>query len=279
MDLDALCAAAEAALPLVRISRATFGAWLATHEAGKELLAGATSDIDATTEARAAELWLACGIAHDDGAAARAFEERYVSRLDTTLGRMRLAPPELDEVKQLVRTKLLVKDASGHARLEAYAGRGRMEGLVQVVATREAVSLLRRTRAESTTDDDELAGPLADPGLEALKAKYRRAFRVAFGEAVSALSPKERNLLRLHVLGGVALEQLASMQGVHRATVVRWLKEAREAVLDKTMKTLGATLGVRADELPSLHALAESRLDASIERVFRTHDGEGDGDH
>jgi RNA polymerase sigma-70 factor (ECF subfamily) len=104
--------------------------------------------------------------------------------------------------------------------------------------------------------------------MEALKAKYRAAFRAAFAEAVASLAPKERNLLRMHLLGGVTLEQLASVHGVHRASIVRWLKDAREAVLSKTKAALARTLDVRADELESLHALAESRLDASIERLL-----------
>lgn len=276
--LTRLVTLAQEALPGVRISREAFGAWLSTHQAGMELLASTDTDADAL-RARVSELWLACAIGVGDGAGVRAFEERYIAPLGTTLARMRLGDAELDEVKQLVRAKLLVREANGAARVEEYAGQGRMAGLVQVVATREALSLLRRARrdegAQDGAEEMDLAGPM-DPAMEGLKAKYRAAFRAAFAEAVSMLTPKERNLLRMHLLGGVTLEQLASVHGVHRASIVRWLKDARDSVLERTRAALGKTLGVRADELESLHALAESRLDASIERLLMTSGGGDD---
>jgi RNA polymerase sigma-70 factor (ECF subfamily) len=280
MDLEAFLALAEETVPTVRVSRKGFGEWFARRADHAAILAAVADD--EATRALAAELWLACAVSAGDATAIRLFEERYVAPLETTLTRMRLAPAELDEVKQLVRAKLLVVGESGRARIEEYAGQGRMSGLVQVVATREAISLLRRTKREVAGDEDDLTEPLAvpvDPGLEVLKGKYRVAFRAAFAEAVSALTPKQRNLLRMHLLGGVTLEQLASVQGVHRASIVRWLKEARETVSAKTKETLSRTLGVRADELSSLHALAESQLDASVERLLRTRvDADAEGE-
>lgn len=278
--LARLAVLAAEACPGVRVSRDAFGTWLEAREAGRALLDAASSDeTEEALRARAAELLLACAIGAGDAAAVRLFDERYVAPLGTTLGRMRLGDAELDEVKQLVRAKLLVREPNGVARVEEYAGQGRMAGLVQVVATREALTLLRRGRREEerASEDVEmdLAGPM-DPGLDALKAKYRSAFRAAFAEAVGTLTPKERNLLRMHLLGGVTLEQLATVHGVHRASIVRWLKDARDAVLERTRAALGKTMGVRADELSSLHALAESRLDASIERLLMTQGDEGD---
>lgn len=257
----------------MRLDRLAFTAYVAAHEAGRELSASDPAPDD--VRERALELWLACAIAEGNGEAARVFDERYVAPLERTLARMRLDPSVLDEVKQIVREKLLVRDESGRAKIEEYAGRGRLVGLVQVVATREALTLLRRGAREVPAGDDDLAAPLvgvADPGLEMVKAKYKEAFRAAFAGAVATLTPKQRNLLRMHLLGGVTLEQLASVNGVHRATIVRWLKEARDTVLDKTQAALRAALGVRSDELASLMALAQSRLDVSIERLLLTDD-------
>ena len=264
LDASYLATLAEQTAPSVRLDHATFVAYLSTHELaeGEDL-----------TEPLA-ELWLACGVANGNAEAVRLFDERYVTPLERTLVGMRLDAAMLDEVKQIVREKLLVRDTSGRAKVEEYAGRGRLAGLVQVVATREALGLLRRGAREVPAGDDDLAEPLVgtnDPGLEMLKAKYAEAFRAAFAAAVAALTPKQRNLLRMHLLGGVTLEQLASVHGVHRATVVRWLKEARDSVLAATEDALRRTLAVRADELASLLDLARSRLDVSIERLLRTN--------
>jgi RNA polymerase sigma-70 factor (ECF subfamily) len=300
-DLTALVTIAEQAVPTVKIAPAAFGAWLERSEHGRALLASFASDgasdgagdgasevpTDAT-RVRVAELWLACAIESGDEAAARELDARFVAPLGETLARMRLDDAELDDVKQIVREKLLVRDANGHARISEYAGQGRMAGLVQVIATREALSRIRRGKRDvndanvandANHDRRDLDAPLAaavDPGLEALKGKYRAAFRAAFADAVATLSPKERNLLRMHLLGGVTLEQLAAIHGVHRASIVRWLKDARDTVLTKTKASLAHIMNVRADELESLHALAESRLDASIERLLMTNDPAAD---
>jgi RNA polymerase sigma-70 factor (ECF subfamily) len=280
---ERLWAIAQEAVPAVKIAAPAFGAWLERSEHGRALLASAAADD--TTHARVVELWLACAVEAGDAVAAREIDSRFIAPLEQTLARMRLDDAELDEVKQIVREKLLVRDTSGRARISEYAGQGRMAGLVQVIATREALSRIRRSKRDvhdADEDGRELEAPFAgavDPGLEALKAKYRTAFRAAFADAVAALSPKERNLLRMHLLGGVTLEQLAIMHGVHRASIVRWLKDARDAVLSKTKVGLARTLNVRADELESLHALAESRLDASIERLLMTNDPSSDDDN
>ena len=113
-----------------------------------------------------------------------------------------------------------------------------------------------------------------DPGLIIDREQARRAFRGAFEGAVQELSSRERALLRLHLLGQVTLEQLATMYGVHRATVVRWLASARERVRDATERRLREALGVRPEELESLLRLAQSRLDVSVGRVLASDERE-----
>src|SRR5262249_3458880 len=155
-----------------------------------------------------------------DRAASAAFEKRYIAELDRTLVRLALDPAELDEVKQKTREKLLVKDASGRLRVEEYVGMGRLGGLVQVVATREALSGPRRQKRERAAGDIPLgtrAGEAWDVGIEMGREEYRAAFREAFAAAVSLLEPRERNLLRMHLLGGVGLERIATQYNVHRA--------------------------------------------------------------
>jgi RNA polymerase sigma-70 factor (ECF subfamily) len=101
-----------------------------------------------------------------------------------------------------------------------------------------------------------------------LKGRARDAFREAFERGVMSLTARDRNLLRLHLLGGVTLEKLAAMYDVHRATIVRWLAAARAAVLEETRRGLGAELGLGASELESLMVAVQSRLDVSVERML-----------
>lgn len=193
------------------------------------------------------ELELAEGCARGDAAAVEAFERDYLSIIPSALAGMRLAPAMIDDVRALTRERLL-------PRLVAYAGKGKLRGLVQVTATRIAIDLVRR--------DGKLAAlpaQLAAPGdleLSLIKAQYRAQFVDALRAAMAQLAARDRNLLHLHFLGGVTLERLATMYDVNRATIVRWLAAARAAVLDATRKAMN----VPKDEVEEIFALVASRV-------------------
>src|SRR5436305_1377687 len=89
------------------------------------------------------------------------------------------------------------------------------------------------------------------------QARVRRSTR-----AVAQRSRRDRNLLRLHLLGGVTLEQLAQMYSVHRATIVRWLAAARAALLDATRAQIADQVG--AADLDEMFDLVRSRVELSI---------------
>ena len=265
-DWAKLCARVEGMFPGVALDRERFSAYVVRHPAGSAALA--SDEIEALSE-----LYLAAALRDHHAAAAVHFDARYLEPLGARLSRMGLSAAELDEVKQRTREKLLVGVEGSPLKIEEYAGRGRLAGLVQVVATREALSAFRKTKRERPLDDGELADPVAerwDPGMEMLKGRTREAFREAFEHAVRALEPRERNLLRLHLVGGVTLEQLAKFYSVHRATVVRWLAAARASVLDRTKSELGEKLGFGGSELESVMNDVQSRLDLSVERLLQS---------
>ena len=174
---------------------------------------------------------------------------------------MRLPTAPIEDVRAIVRDKLL---ADG--KLLAYAGQGRLRGLVQVTATRTAIDRIRRESREV-----ELPTRLVAPGdveLSLIKAQYRDAFVAGFAEAVEQLAQRDRNLMNLHFLGGVTLERLAQMYDVHRATVVRWIAAAREAIFAGTRAHVAKTLGAPAEELDEMFALVQSRVELSMERLL-----------
>lgn len=233
----------------------------------------------------AAELVLVAALRRGHSEAYKTFDQRYLAPLRSSLKGLRLSDAELDDVKQRTREKLLLPDASGALKVEAYAGQGRLGGLVKVVATREAISLRRRVAREVDLGEGALAEPLAeqwDPGIDLLKGKTREAFMRAFEAAVQDLTNRERTLLRLHLLAGVTLEKLAEMYGVHRATVVRWLAGARESVLAGTRKRMASALQVSGPELESLMQAIRQSLDVSVERLLASvgsAPGESGSDH
>lgn len=223
------------------------------------------------------EIVIAVGCAAGHPRAVEAFEERYVSRVGAAVAHMKLPADVVDELRQVVRDKLLVAPSAGEPpRLVRYAGKGTLPGLIKVAAVREAIGMLRKeARARPAADDlSDLPAPEVDPELAFLKRRYRDAFKIAFEAAVRGLERRDRNLLRLHLVGDVTLDDIARMYGVHRTTIVRSLQRVRKRLLSETRKALRHDLEVDAAELESVMDLIRSRLDASVERWLRTEESD-----
>jgi RNA polymerase sigma-70 factor (ECF subfamily) len=215
------------------------------------------------------EVALAKACAKGDPQALATFDRLYLADVPAGLAHMKLDRAMIDDVVQEVRAKLLVGADGAPPRILEYAGQGKLRGLCQVMAARAALTRLRGNKRTISDDGvDALATAADDPELAFLKAHYRDAFKTAFTDAAGELDARDRNLLRLHHLGGVTLDQLAAMYGVHRATAVRWLADVRKRLLAGTRTRLRATLSVSADELDSIMELIGSRLEASVRRLL-----------
>jgi RNA polymerase sigma-70 factor (ECF subfamily) len=218
------------------------------------------------TASAVTELHLAIACARGDNAAVAAFDRHYLDVVPQALAGMKLPQATVDDVRSMVRDKLLLSDGSKPARILDYAGRGRLRGLVQVSATRTAIDRIRLEDKEAELPAKEFAGP-TDVAMSLIKAQYRAAFAEGFAKAVAGTSRRDRNLLRLHFLGGVTLEQLAQMYNVHRATVVRWIAAARDTVFAATREHVAAKIAAPSDELDEMFDLVKSRVEISVERL------------
>ena len=219
------------------------------------------------------EARLARRCAAGDEAALRELETEYLSIVPAALAYMRLPKATVEDIAQTVRDKLLVAEPGAEPRIVGYAGRGSLRGLVKVMAVRAAISRIRKERREVAEDGyGELPSPERDPEMGFLEERYRAAFKESFEAAVLELDAHDRNLLRMHLLGELTLEQLATMYGVHRATVVRNLATVRKRLFTETRRRLQKKLRIGASELDSVMGLIQSRLDASVSRVLRTLD-------
>ncbi|MGN6109591.1 MAG: hypothetical protein ACTHU0_31070 [Kofleriaceae bacterium] len=257
--LAGLHAEAAAAWPGVEVEPAALIGALAGKLAG--------DDPPPLTAAAATELYLALACARGDEAAIAAFDRGYLAVVPQALASMKLAAATVEDVRSAVRDKLLLAEGDRPPRIVEYAGRGRLRGLVQVTATRTAIDRLRLEEREAELPARELAAP-TDVAMSLIKAQYRAAFSDGFAHAVAAASRRDRNLLRLHFLGGVTLEQLAQMYGVHRATIVRWLAAAREGVFGATRAYVAGKLAAPEDELDEMFDLVNSRIELSVERLL-----------
>src|SRR5687768_871281 len=144
-------------------------------------------DPPSPTPAGLAELYLALACARGDDAAIAAFDRAFLDVVPAALASMKLPQATVDDVRAIVRDKLLLADGDKPPRVIEYAGRGRLRGLVQVTATRAAIDRIRiEQREEELPAGDRLAAT-ADIELSLIKAQYREAFVAGFTAAVHQL--------------------------------------------------------------------------------------------
>ena len=210
----------------------------------------------ASPDAHPGDLYVAVAALQGDPVAVAALEERFIRPARTSVERVHRATDFVDDVMQELRRKLLLPP---DRRLARYGGKSPLAGWIRVTAARLAYDVARADPFRVRFDTDRLEGLTAveaDPDLEILRRTLGGAFQLALRETLAALSARERNLLRMHVLQGLSIDALARPYGIHRATAARWLEAIRKKVLD----------GVREHVLRRHGRLSEAELD-SLQRL------------
>jgi RNA polymerase sigma-70 factor (ECF subfamily) len=224
---------------------------------------------------RPADLFLACACSRQIPRALAAFDRDYMREVDIALNRMRIGPPRLSDVKQLVRQRLFVGGGtagapSGPGKIIEYAGRGDLRRWVRSVAVRTCLNELRKGRREILVDDEQLIAQHAiaadDPELEYMKRTYAHEFRAAFGEALGRLGAREQTLLRYHHVDGLNIDEIGAIYRIHRVTAFRWIEKAKELLARSTLDALRARLKLPAGELDSVLRMIRSQIDLSLVR-------------
>ncbi len=259
-DLAAAIAGARAALPGIEVPDDEAARYLA------ERLTEGPHDPD-----RAAELYLCCACLRGDRKALALFETRYGRAIDAALGRLTRSKDARDEARQSVLAQLFVAAPGARPKIAEFTGRGELAGWLRVTAVRAALKLRRAGQREVPLEDEllaDLAAPAAGSEMEEMKKLYRPAFSAAFREALAGLAPRDQNLLRQHYLDGVAIEGVAALYGVHRATAARWLARAREALFGATKGALMQRTGMTRSECLSVIRLVQSQLEVTLRRLL-----------
>ncbi|HEY2364815.1 MAG TPA: hypothetical protein VGH87_00470 [Polyangiaceae bacterium] len=241
-------------------------------ETGKKAWPGvdvAEADFDEWVRARAedshgaplyGDLYLACALAAGNAAALRAF--------DAMLGAI-----HDEEVRQLVRHKLLVAEVGKPPKIADYAGRGGLKTWLRIVATRTALDLNAAKGREVPVEEGTLEyviGAGEDPELDFFKERYRKEFRAAFADAFAALDPRDRSLLRYAFGQQLSIDVIGTLYGVHRATAARWIVTAHDELKKTLRKTMMERLDVKPDEYASILRLIESRIEISFDRLMKS---------
>lgn len=264
-DLESLLAQLFASRAYGASDEAMF-AWLAAALGASDDPTGLVASLHAD------DAWLAVAAAEGHHEAMARVDTLVHQSAASAAARTRLSTDETDELRQRVREKLLVADASGRPKILQYAGRAPLSAWIRVVAVREALTARRRTRPETDADPFETlaeAGAVGhDPALDLLRARFDGPFRAAFERAVLSLEASERNVLRLHLLDGLSIDEIGGLFQVHRATAARWIARSREAIAQRTRAALVDSLQISATEVDSLIGVMLSRIDVSIARLL-----------
>ncbi|MCP3101095.1 sigma-70 family RNA polymerase sigma factor [Myxococcus sp. K15C18031901] len=216
------------------------------------------------------DLYLACACAQGLPAALAAFERHHMASIPATLAHMKLAESTVDDIRQRVRERLLVR-TEAPPRITEYSGRGLLSNWVRVVAVRTALSQLRTAREEGSVSDailDLMPSPGDDPEVEAIQRRYQVEFRQAMEEAFAALPSKHRYLLRLHFVDRLSTSKIGALFNVNQSTASRWLQSAQQDVHDETRRILKERLDLSSQEFTSLLRAVESQLNLSISRLL-----------
>lgn len=212
------------------------------------------------------ELVLATACVQGDGGAIRCFHREMFDRVDRVLSRLGLSAADADDVKQEIRTKLLL----GDAKLAQYQGTGPLAQWVASVAGREALGAMRKRKAsDSLSDDEDLLDAADDPELQTLKTRHGAEFKEAFQAAVADLSARDRAILRAMIVDDRGVNEVAAVYGIHRVTASRWVSEIRHALLKGTRARLRDKLRLDDTSLDSAIRLIDSNLDMSLFRLLR----------
>jgi len=151
-------------------------------------------------------------------------------------------------------------------------GQGPLANWLRVVSVRAAVDLGRkRTETLLAAGGPALLDTVAasdHPELDYLKETYRSAVARAFKGSLTDLPSEQRNILHLHFVDGMTLDELAALFHVHRATVARRIADAREAVLDEARRLFSRDANVAPAEVDSLFALVRSQLDLTLSSLL-----------
>jgi RNA polymerase sigma-70 factor (ECF subfamily) len=214
---------------------------------------------------------LAARIAQGDKAALATFERDVAFEIEAAIAKVDRARDFITEVAQQVRIKLLVGDATTPPKIATYQGTGPLRAWVSIAALRVALNAKREKTPVANNDDvlADLVDREPDPELRHLTTLYRAEYKAALSGALAALSDRDRALLRLRFVSGLAIAQIGKLYGVHESTVSRWVKSAVDTAGDGARSRLVAALSITPETADSVARMVKSQLDFSIARLLQ----------
>lgn len=242
----------------------------------EERFSAALARVEAPLAVNAADLYLAQACLLGLRRALDVFERQILPQITPSVARVCGKDLSLDEVLQTTREKLLVGGPNKQPKLAQYTGEGPLVGWLRVVAVRDALAQrrLKSPRQRSLSDETRLVPSTpSNAHISLLRRTHAQDFKEAVEEGIRELSIEQRNLLRMNVLDGMNIDQLAALFQIHRATAARRLQRARELVLERAQQKLKKKLNLSDSEIGSLCDDLASQIDLSLSRALGNAEG------
>ena len=227
-----------------------------------ERVLGATPDWDWSRHAP--DLYLCCACAAGDREATVVLDTQALPKVRKSISRVESDQQFVEDALQSLRDKLLV---GPHAKIAAYSARGSLIAWLNVAAAHVALDAVRERTVQRLRQVDlpeRLAQTDVNPLNDIVKSRYAADFQQALRNAVRELSSRDRNLLRLRLVGHCSIDQLGRMYQVNRATAARWLESVRKRVFESVRRQLQLAHGLTDREFDSIARGVQSQLDLSL---------------
>ena len=195
------------------------------HSAGEDSQGG-------DTERYGSDLFLCCACVLGDSEALLVFEREVLPSAAEAIARTNPSAEFVEDALVGIRHKLL---DGPDPKLAEFSAGGSLMAWTMVVATRYALNLLRAQKS-ALSEQGELADRLVRDHFEGdallIDDKEAGLFRRALGEAIHKLPSRERNILRMHLLGRCNVDQIGRAYAVQRATAARWLSSTKDQLFE-----------------------------------------------
>jgi len=97
-----------------------------------------------------------------------------------------------------------------------------------------------------------------------MKKFYSPRLTRALKDIFTALTPREKTLLRMYVIDQSGIDPIGRTFGVHRATAARWLTAIRQQVFDDLRERAASDWGASTSDLRDLMAVLGGDIDLGL---------------
>jgi len=255
--------------PQINLPPETFAAHIARHVArGEDVIANfGTLNVE--------DLYLACACGGGDRSALAILESELLPRIMTIVVKAVRSSPALDEIAQIVRLRLLVREPHREPAILSYAGRAPLSTWLRVTAIREARHLLQQGRRRDDIGSEAHRAGAADyfapkppttPEGELIRSQGVAGIGEAVDRVLRSLDDRDRVLLHLHYVERVTLSNLGRIYHVHESTMARRLQALRAKLLEAVE---GEFAAAHDTSFHSVVRLVESQLDVHLSVLLK----------